>query len=129
MPTISGQTAFIDRKGEQVHSLEQAKAIAAQPIAAVPIIDEDDEESSTKQTSAPTRKSSEESEADIEAADTRDDAQPDDDAAPREGVGRGRRRRRRGRRGEAREGDLTQETAAEHAVVHAADDEGVPAGG
>src|SRR5262245_44670493 len=40
--TIAGTTSYVIEKGELVHSLEQAKAIAAQPIAAVPI--EDDEE-------------------------------------------------------------------------------------
>ena len=42
--TISGQTSYVIEKGELVHSLEQAKAIAAQPIAAVPITDDDEDD-------------------------------------------------------------------------------------
>src|SRR4029079_16116662 len=42
--TIAGQVSYVVEKGEQVHSLEQAKAIAAQPIAAVPIIDETEDD-------------------------------------------------------------------------------------
>jgi ribonuclease E len=119
-PSISGQTAYTIEKGEQVHSLEQAKAIAAQPIAAVPIIDEDEEDLIDEVEVEAEEDGGEESEADIEAADG---AQPGEAPAPREG--RGRRRRRRGRRGgEPREGGFTHETAAEHTVVHAVDDEG-----
>ena len=42
--TIAGQTSYVIEKGELVHSLEQAKAIAAQPIAAVPIADDDEDD-------------------------------------------------------------------------------------
>src|SRR5918996_621466 len=42
--TISGQVSYVVEKGEQVHSLEQAKAIAAQPIAAVPITDDEEDD-------------------------------------------------------------------------------------
>ena len=42
--TIGGQLSFVIEKGEQVHSLEQAKALALQPATAVPIEAEDEEE-------------------------------------------------------------------------------------
>src|SRR4029079_15872417 len=42
--TIAGQISYVLEKGELVHSLEQAKAIAAQPIAAVPIADDDEDD-------------------------------------------------------------------------------------
>ncbi len=35
--TIGGQLSFVIEKGEQVHSLEQAKALALQPATAVPL--------------------------------------------------------------------------------------------
>ena len=105
--TISGQTAYTVDKGELVHSLEQAKAIAAQPIAAVPITDDEDDFVEDEE-------AVEESEIEAEAAEaggtveTIDDDQPQEARGDREGGeregGRGRRRRRRGgRRGEGRE--------------------------
>src|SRR5262249_12094604 len=35
--TVTGQVSYLIEKSEQVHSLEQAKAIAAQPVAAAPV--------------------------------------------------------------------------------------------
>src|SRR5262249_62354022 len=35
--TISGQLPFLIEKGEQVHTMEQARAIAAQAAAAIPV--------------------------------------------------------------------------------------------
>ena len=46
--TIGGQLSFVIEKGEQVHSVEQAKALALQPATAVPIEAEDEEERSTR---------------------------------------------------------------------------------
>ena len=42
--TIGGQLSFVIEKGEQVHSLEQAKALALAPPTAVPIEEEDEED-------------------------------------------------------------------------------------
>src|SRR6187455_581166 len=43
--TVEGQVSFVIEKGDQVHSLEQAKALALQPATAVPApIDEDEDE-------------------------------------------------------------------------------------
>jgi ribonuclease E len=124
--TISGQTAYVIEKGELVHSVEQAKAIAAQPIAAVPI--EDDEEEFVDEQAVEV-----EEEIDVEAAEAQDEEQPQEARGEREGgrgEGRGRRRRRRGRRGggEAREGSFQQDGAQEHDGAQtsdrATDDEG-----
>src|SRR5262249_44198806 len=38
--TIGGQLSFVIEKGEQVHSLEQAKALAMQPVAPAPVEEE-----------------------------------------------------------------------------------------
>src|SRR5437016_11909838 len=42
--SIPGQLSFVIEKGEQVHSLEQARALALQPATAVPIEEEEEEE-------------------------------------------------------------------------------------
>ena len=82
------QTFAIDR-GEQVHTIEAAKALAEQTEARVaPLEDEDDlEEAVAIEAEAEEAEGTEESVA--------PDAQPDDAS----GEGGGRRRRRRGRRG------------------------------
>src|SRR5437773_35807 len=100
--TIGGQVAYVLEKGEQVHSLEQAKAIAAQPMSVAPTVDEDDD------TGDEIAEDADEEAAEAEAADGeghenervngergeggRGDAE--------HGNGRRRRRRRRGRRDE-----------------------------
>jgi ribonuclease E len=90
--TLGGQLSFVIEKGEQVHSLEQAKALALQPAAAVPIeedeADDDDEE-------APESENAAVGAEEEEAQGAGEEAQ----AAGELGQGRKRRRRRRGRRG------------------------------
>jgi ribonuclease E len=101
-PTVSGQQSFIIDRGEQVHTLEAAKALLAAQVAAFPPqIEEafdDDEPFDT------------EIESEVETDETEGLA---DDLPVSEGNGgetdadgqkRKRRRRRRGRSGEAREG-------------------------
>jgi ribonuclease E len=99
-PTVSGQQSFVIDRGEQVHTLEAAKALlTAQIAAAPPQIEEafDDEELFDV-------------EAEVEAGETEGltDGTPLSEASGGEGEGDGRRRkrrrRRRGRSGEAREG-------------------------
>jgi ribonuclease E len=129
--TITGQTSYVVDKGEQVHSLEQAKAIASQPIAAVPIADDDEDEFVEDDEVV------EESEG--EAVEAQDEDQPQEahnerEDGEREGTreGRGRRRRRRGRRGggEARDGGIPQDGAtAEHGAAQPDDDGAVAAEG
>jgi ribonuclease E len=81
--TIGGQVSFVIEKGEQVHSLEQAKALALQPTTAIPIEEE-----------------AEEYAEETEASDAQDATTMPQEPGPSEGEqGRKRRRRRRGRHG------------------------------
>ena len=99
-PTVSGQQSFVIDRGEQVHTLEAAKALLAAQVAAFPSQTEEaleDEEPF-------------EVEAEVETEET--EGLADDQPAGEESAGeadadghkRKRRRRRRGRSGEAREG-------------------------
>ena len=127
-PTVSGQQSFIIDRGEQVHTLEAAKALLAAQVAAFPpqteeLFDEDDPFDA-------------ESEAEIETDETEGlagdqpvsearDGEPDADGHKRK-----RRRRRRGRSGEVREGAAPRDdngathSIAPDAVADAATDEG-----
>jgi ribonuclease E len=121
---IGGQVSFVIEKGEQVHSLEQAKALAAQPAAAVPVDEEEEAEDYAEE-------EAETSEAEGAAVAQGEPREAEDEP------GRKRRRRRRGRHGgEDREafqaeraaGALPQETptefaapAGEHDADHAAE--------
>ena len=91
-PSIGGQQPFVIERGEQVHSLEAAKAIAAQPTAVSAAAEEEEEEL----------------EAEPLSEDTVEEAQATE---PGEGPGKRRRRRRRRRRGE--EPDLHQAAPAQ----------------
>jgi len=86
--TVGGQVSFVIERGEQVHSLEQAKALALQaPAAAVSVEEEEEEEEYEDE---------EESESeDVAVSASEEEAH----AAGEPGTGRKRRRRRRGRRG------------------------------
>jgi ribonuclease E len=100
-PTVSGQQSFIIDRGEQVHTLEAAKALLAAQVAAFPLhveeAFEDDEpfdveaEVETEETLGLTD--------DQPASESSDGGETDADGRKRK-----RRRRRRGRSGEAREG-------------------------
>jgi ribonuclease E len=101
--TIGGQLSFVIEKGEQVHSLEQAKALALQPATAVPIVDEEDLDAEDVS----------ESEATTAVPASEEDTERDEELDQEQGQGRSRRRRRRrGRRGsESRE---TLQADADH---------------
>ena len=134
---ITGQVSYLIEKGEQVHSLEQAKAIAAQPVTAIPIAyDEDDGEEDDaeliEEETAPEGAGTVEEIAEAGAPpdhDRPDDVQPRGE--PGEPGGRGRRRRRRGgRSGEGRgerEGSAPQRDAMPEHPVAPADEGGLPA--
>jgi ribonuclease E len=91
---VGGQLSFVIEKGEQVHSPEQAKALAARPATLAVAADEEEEE--------------EDYAADDEASEPEGEAIAAPEEAREEGErdnGRKPRRRRRGRRGgEDREG-------------------------
>jgi len=101
-PSIGGQQPFVIERGEQVHSVEAAKAIAAQPTASVA---EEEEELEP------------ELEAELETEPLPEDAveqaaepgeAPEGGEAPESGEAPGRRRRRRRRRRRDEEPDLHQ---------------------
>jgi ribonuclease E len=141
---MGGQTPFLIERGEQVHSVEQARAIAAaQPAPPAVIEPEDEEPFVAEEEEVEAEAEATEGAAESEAEDTEDEADELGEAADAEGRGeardggeagdgsrRRRRRRRRGRRGEGREpregGPFTHETAPEHAVAHDDGEEGQP---
>jgi ribonuclease E len=101
-PTVSGQQSFIIDRGEQVHTLEAAKALLAAQVAAFPAYVEeasDDEEPFDIETESEVE--TEETEGLIDDAPVSEASDGETDA---DGHKRKRRRRRRGRPGEARDG-------------------------
>ena len=104
--TVSAQQSFIIDRGEQVHTLEAAKALLAAQVAAFPAhVEEafDDEEPFDVEAEVET----EETEGladDQPAGESGDGSETDADGRKRK-----RRRRRRGRAGEAREGGPARE--------------------
>jgi ribonuclease E len=109
-PTVSGQQSFIIDRGEQVHTLEAAKALLAAQVAAYPTQTEeayDEEEPFDVDV-----------ESEVETEETEglaDEAAGSEEAgseAGAEGPRRKRRRRRRGRSGEAREGAPARDESA-----------------
>jgi ribonuclease E len=106
-PTVSGQQSFIIDRGEQVHTLEAAKALlVAQAAASPPQVDEpyDEEEAFDLETEGEVE--TEETEGLVEDAVGSEEAggEGESDAHRRK-----RRRRRRGRSGEPREGGAPRE--------------------
>ena len=125
--TVAGQVSYVIEKGEQVHSLEQAKAlIAAQPASVAPVAEDEDE-------------AAEAADEIDEAADVEEVGEEDHagdgltaEAAPSEGErnGRKRRRRRRGRRGgEGREGEAPAAPNGGGPMAARSDDEREPPAG
>src|SRR4051812_37053678 len=101
--TVSGQQSFIIDRGEQVHTLEAAKALLAAQVAAHPAqIEEAYEEEEPFDIEVESEVETEETEGltDEAASGEESGTEPEGDGGPR----RKRRRRRRGRSGEPREG-------------------------
>jgi ribonuclease E len=98
-PTVSGQQSFVIDRGEQVHTLEAAKALLASQIAAFP--------SQGEESLADEEPFDIEVESEVETDETEglsdDSAAGEEASAEAEGQRRRRRRRRRGRGGEARD--------------------------
>ena len=124
--SVTGQQSYVVDRGEQVHSPEAARALAAQAQAAAPV-SVDEEEPDYVETEEET---AEEDVATEARAEGEEDAEPAGEH--REGEPRRRRRRRgrgRGRGGEGRENAPAQsapETAGEHNVAHEDHDAGSP---
>jgi ribonuclease E len=120
-PTVTGQQSYVIDRGEQVHSLEAAKSLAAAARGELPA----EEAAEAEEVSA-----TEES----EEAERLAEEQPSVGALAHEGEregGRRRRRRRRGGRGRGgatREGlqQFTHDTVPEHTVAHEDHDAGSP---
>jgi ribonuclease E len=109
-PTVSGQQSFVIDRGEQVHTLEAAKALLVAQAAAAPSqVEEvfDDEELLDA-----------EAESEIETDETEglgeDSAGGEEGSTEATGDGprRKRRRRRRGRSGEPREGGMPRQDSS-----------------
>jgi ribonuclease E len=110
-PTVSGQQSFIIERGEQVHTLEAAKALlAAQVASSVPQVEEAYDEDEAFDIEAESEVETDESEGlgqdlgDEAAAGENIAGEGTGGAADADGPRRKRRRRRRGRSGEPREG-------------------------
>ncbi len=100
--TVSAQQSFIIDRGEQVHTLEAAKALLAAQVAAFPPQTEeafDEDEPFDVEVEAEVETDETEGLTDDSAASEESSGEPDADGHKRK-----RRRRRRGRPGEAREG-------------------------
>ncbi|WP_024509793.1 ribonuclease E/G [Bradyrhizobium sp. ARR65] len=108
-PTVSGQQSYIIDRGEQVHTLEAAKALlAAQAAAAPPPSEEIYEEEEPFDIERESEVETEETEGLSDEVSAREAGEGE---APQEGPRRRRRRRRRGRGGggEVREGAPREE--------------------
>ena len=126
-PQVVGLADFVIDRGEQVMTMEQAKALLAQSQAAPAIYEEEEPEPAEAVAEA------EEIEADETFASEEAGATAGESAREGEASGEGvRRRRRRRGRGRGGEGEgrahgafeperFTHETVAEHAVDHAED--------
>jgi ribonuclease E len=101
-PTVSGQQSFVIDRGEQVHTLEAAKALLAAQVAAFPLQSEEAfDEDEPIDVEAESEVESEETEGLAEDAAVSEGSEGQGEA---DGPRRKRRRRRRGRSGEPREG-------------------------
>jgi ribonuclease E len=105
-PTVSGQQSFVIDRGEQVHTLESAKALLAAQVAAYPVQAEEPYEDDEGY----------EFEAEIETDETiglTDEQTGEQNGEASEGEGDGRKRKRRRRRrprtGEARDAGAPRE--------------------
>jgi ribonuclease E len=101
-PTVSAQQSFVIDRGEQVHTLEAAKALLAAQVAAFPAYVEevyDEEEPFDVEVEAEVETDETEGLTEDSAAGEESNGETDADGHKRK-----RRRRRRGRPGEAREG-------------------------
>ncbi|MGC2810413.1 MAG: Rne/Rng family ribonuclease, partial [Bradyrhizobium sp.] len=106
-PTVSGQQSFIIDRGEQVHTLEAAKALlAAQVAASPPQLEEAVDEDEAFDIEVESEVETEETEGLVDEQPASEGAAADGEA---DGHKRKRRRRRRGRPGEPRDGAPARE--------------------
>jgi ribonuclease E len=123
-PTVTAHQSFIIDRGEQVHTLEAAKAVLAAQVAAFPVHVEEDAEGD-EPFDDEVEVETEETEGLVSDANAGDAGETETEG---DGSKRKRRRRRRGRPGEAREGgprddNEVMRTAADAAPALVADDD------
>jgi ribonuclease E len=121
-PAVTGQQSYVIDRGEQVHSPEAARTLAAQQpqLAPVETVEEEEETADAEEIAE---------EAEFATAESESEHRPE--GGEREGGRRRRRRRGRGGRGrgaEQRENvqALTHDTVPEHAIAHEDHDAGSP---
>jgi ribonuclease E len=101
-PAVSGQLSFVIDRGEQVHTLEAAKALLTAQVAALPLQPEETfDEDEASEAELESEVETEETEGLAEEFSAGEEASGE---ATADGAKRKRRRRRRGRGGEARDG-------------------------
>jgi ribonuclease E len=113
-PSVTGQQSFVIDRGEQVHTLEAAKALLAAQVAAFPPPLEESYDDEAFDVEAEVETEETEGLVDDQSASEGTEGESDADGRKRK-----RRRRRRGRSGEAREGG----------APHPRDDNEIPAAG
>jgi ribonuclease E len=104
--SIAGQLSYLVEKGEQVHSIEQARAIAIQPTTVAPVTEEEEPvEEAVDEDAEDDESEGEDEEEALQAGgepmqgETPGEAHGETRGEEANGGGRKRRRRRRGRRG------------------------------
>jgi ribonuclease E len=125
-PAVTGQQSYVVDRGEQVHTPEAARSLAAAQPMPLPDVDEED----IVADEAEELGAEEDVETMADAPAETSEERPRHDGE-REGGPRHRRRRGRGGRGrggEPREGvrTFTQDTVPEHAIAHEDHDAGSP---
>ncbi len=132
--TVNAQVPYVVDRGEQVHTVEAAKALAAAAQPPLPSMVEADEDVLDAAAEADDEEQAE-AEAESEGYSGEVSEAPEFAGAERGGERDGHRRRRRGRGrgrgrgGEPREGGgppFTRETVPEHAVAHEDHEAGAP---
>jgi ribonuclease E len=118
-PNITGQVSFAVDRGEQVHTVEAARALlASQPVPVMPVDEEEEEEVELEE------EEEEEAEGDsvvaADASEPRAERPREEDGGPRR-----KRRRRRGRRGGGEPREQRESPSAEphEATMQAHDNE------
>src|SRR5215216_2622248 len=106
---INGQQPFVIERGEQVHSVEAARAIAAQSDDLSVVTEDEEEEEATEDTGAETALDAREKADTAEAGEAGEIAETGESGEAGENGARRRRRRRRRRPGERGEGDERDE--------------------
>ena len=114
--SVGAAQPFLIEKGEQVHSVEAAKALLAQAVPPPTVVEEEDDYEEVEDEAAEETEVLGEAEAETEAAPTTAEPAEDGDQ-PR----RRRRRRGRGRDREGREGERAPRDGAEFPREAAAD--------